>query len=290
MATRKYHRKSNKFRKTRSKKQRGGDVNDLIQASFNGDILKVKKLLEEGADINAKDEDGMSALQMASSDGHTDIVNLLLEEGADVNAKNEDGKTALQMASSNGDTDIVKLLLEAGADVNAKDNDWGTALSDAVIHEKQQDVKLLLENGADVNQPNKDGETPIIHAIDFGDVEIVKMLLENPMLHIYPRDDGNYYEVELAKDMNENEIADLLNKYIKTRNQKDDNIEELSNYKRPNISSLKTMAYYQGPSALDTHINLNPGTINRPYGKLGGKRKTRKKNSRGRKTRKKNSR
>ena len=243
MATRKYHRKSNKFRKTRSKKQRGGEVNDLIQASFNGDILKVKKLLEEGADINAKDEDGKSALQMASSYGHTDIV---------------------------------KLLLEAGADINAKDNDWGTALSNAVMNEKQQVVKLLLEKGADVNQPNKDGETPIIHAIYFGDVEIVKMLLENPMLHIYPRDDGNYYEVELAKDMNENEIADLLNKYIKTRNQKDDYIEELSNYKRPNISSLKTMAYYQGQSALDTHINLNPGTIKRPYGKLGGKRKTNK--------------
>ena len=224
MATRKYHRKSNKFRKTRSKRQRGGNVNNLIQESFNGDILKVKKILEEGDDINAKDIDGNTALQEAISNGHIDIV------------------------------------------------------------------KLLLEKGADVNQPNNDGDTAIIHAIHFGDVEIVKLLLEDPMLHIYPRDDGNYYEVELAKDMNENEIADLLNKYIETRNQKDDNIEELSNYKRPNISSLKTMTYHQGPSALDTYINLNPGTINRPYGKLGGKRKTRKKNSRGRKTRKKNSR
>ena len=221
MATRKYHRKSNKFRKTRSKRQRGGNVNNLIQESFNGDILKVKKILEEGDDINAKDIDGNTALQEAISNGHIDIV------------------------------------------------------------------KLLLEKGADVNQPNNDGDTAIIHAIHFGDVEIVKLLLEDPMLHIYPRDDGNYYEVELAKDMNENEIADLLNKYIETRNQKDDNIEELSNYKRPNISSLKTMAYRQGPSALDTHINLNPGTIKRPYGKLGGKRKTRKKNSRGRKTRSK---
>ena len=210
MATRKYHRKSNKFRKTRSKRQRGGNVNNLIQESFNGDILKVKKLLEEGDDINAKDIDGNTALQEAISNGHIDIV------------------------------------------------------------------KLLLEKGADVNQPNNDGDTAIIHAIHFGDVEIVKLLLEDPMLHIYPRDDGNYYEVELAKDMNENEIADLLNKYIETRNQKDDNIEELSNYTRPNISSLSTLAYHQTPSDVDTIFNQQLLGMNRPYGKLDGKRRTRK--------------
>jgi hypothetical protein len=49
---------------------------------------------------------------------------------------------------------------------------------------------------------------------------------------------------------------------------------DLEKYNRPNISSLSTMTYHQGPSVLDTYINLNPGTINRPYEKLGGKRRT----------------
>jgi len=82
------------------------------------------------------------------------------------------------------------------------------------------------------------------------------------------------------EDEDQNGIPYLIEDYIFTKNerkkQKDDNIKELSNYKRPNIPSLKTMAYYQGPSALDTYINLNPGAMNRPYGKLGGKRRTRK--------------
>jgi len=75
-------------------------------------------------------------------------------------------------------------------------------------------------------------------------------------------------------------IPYLIEKYIETRdqikNQKDDNIEELSNYTRPNISSLKTMAYHSSPTDVDTIFNLQLLGMNRPYGKLGGKRRTRK--------------
>ena len=82
------------------------------------------------------------------------------------------------------------------------------------------------------------------------------------------------------EDEEQNGIPYLIENYIETKNQikkqKDDNIEELSNYTRPNVSSLSTLTYQQCQSALDTYINLNPGTINRPYGKLGGKRRTRK--------------
>ena len=60
------------------------------------------------------------------------------------------------------------------------------------------------------------------------------------------------------------------------KEQKDDNIKELSNYTRPNISSLKTMAYHQSPTDVDTIFNQQLLGMNRPYGKLGGKRRTRK--------------
>ena len=115
MTTRKYHRKPNKFRKTRSKRQRGGDVNDLIQASVNGDIEKVKKILEDGADINATDEDGNTALSMAVINAQYDVVELLLDNGADINTKNVDGDTPLIHAinfGEAGDYDMVDLLLE----------------------------------------------------------------------------------------------------------------------------------------------------------------------------------
>ena len=69
----------------------------------------------------------------------------------------------------------------------------------------------------------------------------------------------------------------------------DKNIKQISNYKRPNTSSLETMAYHQGPSALDTIYNLQLLGMNRPYGKLGGKRKTRK-SKKSRKNRRKSNR
>ena len=92
-------------------------------------------------------------------------------------------------------------------------------------------------------------------------------------------------ELALAENLtpegeDQNGIPFMIEDYIVTKNKikehKYKNIQELSNYKRPNIPSLKTMAYYQSPSSLDTYINLNPGTIDRPHGKLGGKRRTRK--------------
>ena len=145
-------------------------------------------------------------------------------------------------------------------------------------------VENALKNGANVNAKNDAGDTPLIHAINFGDIDMVYLLLERPDIDIELDVDTNK-ELRLAEELTpedeeQNGIPYLIEDYIVKKNQikkqKDDNIKELSNYKRPNISSLKTMAYHQGPSALDTYINLNPGTIKRPYGKLGGKRRTRK--------------
>ena len=100
MGTRKHHKlkkskKSNKrFRKTRSKRQRGGTVADsyLIRASAYGHIDMVKKYIEDGANVNAKDDDGNTALIMASWNGYIEVVRFLLKNGADVNAKNNDDK------------------------------------------------------------------------------------------------------------------------------------------------------------------------------------------------------
>ena len=169
-------------------------------------------------------------------------------------------------------------------------------LFDAIDIYDYNKVENALKNGANVNAQNKDGDTPLIRAIKLEDIDMVYLLLEYPDINIELDVDTNK-ELLLAEELTpegeeQNGIPYAIEDYIETKNkikkQKDDNIEELSNYKRPNISSLKTMAYHKSPSALDTHINLNPGTINRPYGKLGGKRKTKKSKKSKRKTQKNN--
>ena len=211
------------------------------------------------------------------------------KEGADVNMKNDNGVWFLLVASANGNARMVNLLLEKGIDVNITDDYNNTALSTAVRNANYDVVELLLEKGADINKENNNGDTPLIHAIRFEDYDMVQLLLEHPDINI-ELDLATNKELRLAEEMTpedeeQNGIPYLIEDYIDTKNkikkQKDDNIKELSNYKRPNISSLKTMTYQQSPSALDTYINRNPGTINRPYGKLGGKtRKIKSKRSR----------
>jgi ankyrin repeat protein len=83
----------------------------LIKAAREGRTEEVKRLLDEGAYVDAKTIYDLTALMYAADSGHTDIVKLLLVKGADVNAKDSRGQTAFYLASKNGHSEIVKLLM-----------------------------------------------------------------------------------------------------------------------------------------------------------------------------------
>ena len=202
------------------------------------------------------------------------------KEGADVNMKNDNGVWFLLVASGHGNARTVNLLLEKGIDVNITDDyDYNnnTALSTAVINAKYDVVELLLEKGADINKENNKGDTPLIHAIRFEDYDMVQLLLEHPDIE-YDINTLILAEELTPEDEEQNGIPYLIEDHILTKNeikkQKDDNIKELSNYTRPNISSLKTMAYHSSPTDVDTIFNQQLLGMNRPYGKLCGKRRT----------------
>ena len=95
------------------------DVNTaLLDASKNGYIEIVKRLLENGADVNHQDGYGLTALMYASKNGHIEVVRLLLENGAKVDIQSTRGRTALMYASWGGHIghiEIVRALLAAGA-------------------------------------------------------------------------------------------------------------------------------------------------------------------------------
>ena len=129
----------------------GGEVERLLYAAKNKDIITVKNLLakSEGIDINAVDEDGNTALMLAAFFAKKDIVRALLDAGADVNVKNKKGNTALIIAAWHGRINMVKLLLAKGVDINVKDKYGNTALKIAtVIRINKEIARMLLKAGA----------------------------------------------------------------------------------------------------------------------------------------------
>jgi ankyrin repeat protein len=83
---------------------------------YNPNIIIIKSCISAGADINARDANGSSALLHAAQIRNIEIVNLLINAGADVNARDIYGNTALILADQYNYKDTARLLIDAGAD------------------------------------------------------------------------------------------------------------------------------------------------------------------------------
>jgi hypothetical protein len=90
----------------------------IIYLAQEGNEVITKALLVKGADVNAKNAEGESALLLATENGHTAVAAMLIENDADVNVRNPDGLSILEMAIDGGRTEIVKLLLKEGAELH----------------------------------------------------------------------------------------------------------------------------------------------------------------------------
>jgi ankyrin repeat protein len=183
----------------------------LVEAVRNGDLVKVRALLRDKIDVNAKSPDGATALLWAVYKDDPTTTDALIRAGADVNMANDYGVTPLSTACTNGNAALVQRLLEAGAnaqtpigtgetplmtcaatgtldaikaliargaDVNAAEPSLRqTALMWAIAEGHAEAVRLLIENGADVRAATRHGFTALHFAAREGDVEIARMLL-----------------------------------------------------------------------------------------------------------------
>jgi ankyrin repeat domain-containing protein 50 len=150
----------------------------LYRAVFTGEVEVVRLLLKNGADANIEDNNSWTALQRAVMNGNLAMVCALLESGADIESRYEGQWTILHEAVEKGHTNIAKLLIEKGADIKAKDNDGWTALQRAVMKGNQTIVCALLERGADIESRYEGKWTLLHYAIWGGDTNIAKLLIE----------------------------------------------------------------------------------------------------------------
>lgn len=153
----------------------------LMEAAYLGKLEQVKRLVSEGAAVDAADPEKRTSLMWAAFNGHTAVVDYLLEKGAELDAKDASGRTALMYASSGPFAETVDLLLKEGSEVNTQGTLEGfTALMTAAAEGQLEVVRLLLEHGADPELKDKDGDTALSFAREKGHSAVVELLQGPP--------------------------------------------------------------------------------------------------------------
>lgn len=140
------------------------DVQDLgytplLEAARRGDQETALELIESGANVNAKDPYGVTAMMFSLIAGSTDVALKLIEKGAEVNSRDVDGRTALVEALTSENeipAEIIEFLVRRGADVNIRLAGGLTPLMIAVSGDPRV-VRLLVEAGADLNAQDDRG-------------------------------------------------------------------------------------------------------------------------------------
>jgi len=152
------------------------DTTPLMYAAAYGSLQSMKILLKGGADVDAVNAFGATALMWSVS--QPEKVKLLLDHKANVNIKAKDGRTALIVAAfSPGSDRVVDLLLAHGADPKAKSEDGINFLNAASLAMNPHAVQLALEKGLDMESRDPAGATSLMDAAGVGDLASVKALL-----------------------------------------------------------------------------------------------------------------
>lgn len=171
-------------------------------AAMNGNSKVARFLIDQGADVNVKSAEGMTALIAAVAFSQSvETVSMLIKAGADINAQDDIGRSALiEAVHVDGRPEIIELLIRAGADVNLQDKYGETALmwsasmpnypnkdnednkdSHRLTEYKNEIVRFLIKSGADVNIHDNNGKTALMYAsenvINNSD-DTVRILLE----------------------------------------------------------------------------------------------------------------
>ena len=183
---------------------------DLLYAVFNNDEQEARRLILQGANVNAESLDGVSLIDIAMAQGnlgivravletpqpkglrqkneeealilsarygHKDLMMSLIKKGVDVNAENTDNETALFEAIRSKNQEIIDILIKHGARVNATNVMEDTPLTTAVrLH--PEIVDTLLDLGANINERNSDGITPVLEAVRGNDINLVKRMVD----------------------------------------------------------------------------------------------------------------
>lgn len=150
----------------------------LCRAGAAGNLAVVRRLLESGADPNAQDVTGPSALHLAAAEGRVKVVKCLLDAGADRSLPDHRDRSPLEVAAASGRLECVKVLLPQGVDLRTIR--YENLLPAACAGGNPEIIELLIDRGADPNATSgPEARRPMHHAAAQGTAEVVEALLES---------------------------------------------------------------------------------------------------------------
>lgn len=150
----------------------------FLRAVLEEDLPTAKSLLDAGADPNASNRYGVTALHLACVNGHEEMIKLLLDAGANPNKSVRGGETPLMTASRTGKAGPIQALLARGALVNEKNEHGQTAIMWAAAEGHAEAVEILIQAGADFRARLDSGLTPFLFAVREGHKNVAQVLLK----------------------------------------------------------------------------------------------------------------
>ena len=146
----------------------------LVLSSISGNTASVQALLDAKAPIDAQNENGASALQLAATAGHADVVATLAAAGASRSLCDDRGMSALMLAAQKGRVEVLKVLLSLSKeDLELRNNDEETALICAIVAGKAEAVEVLLDAGAALYSWGD----PLMLAVHYGWTDVARVLI-----------------------------------------------------------------------------------------------------------------
>ncbi|MEP6491786.1 MAG: ankyrin repeat domain-containing protein [bacterium] len=158
----------------------GPRATPIADAAMRGDAAAVRKLIDQRADVNAAQGDGMTALHWAAEHGDVAMAELLLKAHAKVGATTRIGSyTPLHIAGKSGSGPVVKALLQGGSDANLATAAGATALHFAAASGSVEAVTALADAHADVNAKESEwGQTPLMFAAAADRGAVIRVLIK----------------------------------------------------------------------------------------------------------------
>jgi len=156
----------------------GGDAN-LAEAARQRDMVALRSLLNQKADVNAPGKDGTPALHWVVRVDDLETARLLIQAGANVKFVDRYGVTPIYLAASNGNAGMLKLLLDSGADANTVDPTGETTLMTAARVGDLESVRVLLDRGAKVDTTDPAfHQTALMIAVRGNHPDVVRLLVQ----------------------------------------------------------------------------------------------------------------